>query len=331
MGRIDGFRFDLINVTRQALVNSGAFLHSCAMSAYHEKDRAGFAAASGEFLQWFRDVDALLATRKEFLLGAWLEDAKRWGTAEEEKRTREWNARNVITLWGDRNSGLHDYARREWSGLVAGFYLPRWKLFLDRLDQSLVAGTPFDGKVFGEEVCRQEEAWTHGREAYPAEPAGDSVAIARRLLEKYGTLRKRLQVTHLAVGKPVTASAVYQNQTPGQAVDGNAYDRDAGWWADPFPQWLEIDLEKPQHIDGVHLYFYWDGTRYYRYTVEVSSDGNTWQEVVDERRNTRPATAAGRRVTFEPVEARFVRLNMLFNSANTGIHVAEIKVLEPAG
>jgi hypothetical protein len=328
VGHVDGFRFDLVNVARQALVNVGALLHGCAMNAYHEHDRHRFSSASGDLLQLFRDVDSLLATRQEFLLGAWLEDAKRWGTTEEERRRFEWNARNVITLWGDRNSVLHDYARREWSGLLTGFYLPRWRLFFDRLDQSLATDESFDSQEFTEAVRRQEEEWTHGRESYPAEPRGDSIALSRRLFDKYGPVRDRLQVRHLAAGKPATASAVYQQQTPDKAVDGIVYDRDSGWWADPYPQWLKVDLEKVQPVGGIHLYFYWDGQRSYQYTVEVSRDGNMWKEVVNERWNTRPATGTGRRVTFEPVQARFVRLNMLSNSANSGVHVAEIVVLE---
>ena len=33
--------------------------------------------------------------------------------------------RNQITLWGPPDSGLHEYARKQWSGMLTGFYLPR--------------------------------------------------------------------------------------------------------------------------------------------------------------------------------------------------------------
>ena len=47
-----------------------------------------------------RDLDELLATNDEFLLGKWLEDAKRWGATDSERAKLEWNARRILTLWG---------------------------------------------------------------------------------------------------------------------------------------------------------------------------------------------------------------------------------------
>ena len=61
----------------------------------------------------------------EFLLGNWLEDAKRWGDTDAQRANLEWNARNQITLWGARDSYLRDYASKEWSGLLSGLYARR--------------------------------------------------------------------------------------------------------------------------------------------------------------------------------------------------------------
>ena len=188
LGATDPFRFDLVNITRQALSDLTGPLHNRMVNAYHDKDAEEFEAASNAYLQLLRDLDALLATREEFLLGAWLEDAKRWGNNAEEKRIYEWNARTVITLWGDRESGLHDYARKEWSGLVGGFYLPRWEKFIGRLKRSLADGQAFDADAFTKDIKLWEEKWVQGNEVYPPEPGGDSVAVARRLHTKYGPL-----------------------------------------------------------------------------------------------------------------------------------------------
>lgn len=47
-----------------------------------------------------------------------------------------WNARTLLTTWGNRHAanvgGLHDYAHREWSGMLRDFYYPRWKTFSTR-------------------------------------------------------------------------------------------------------------------------------------------------------------------------------------------------------
>ena len=103
-----------------------------------------------------------------------------------ERRLYLWNARNIITLWGPRDSLLHEYAAKQWSGMLAGFYLPRWQMFLKRLDASLAEGKPLDAAA-NENALRDWEAqWTHRTDCYPSAPRGDSVAVSRRLWEKYG-------------------------------------------------------------------------------------------------------------------------------------------------
>ena len=143
------------------------------------------AAASERFLQLIRDIDDLVSTRSELLLGCWLRDAKRWAGNDEDRRLYEWNARNLLTLWGPSDSILHEYSHRQWGGLLTGFYLPRWEMFFQQLDQSLAQGKPFDEKAFEKTMQLWEERWTHGHEQYPTSPNGDAVAISRRLWDKY--------------------------------------------------------------------------------------------------------------------------------------------------
>jgi alpha-N-acetylglucosaminidase len=327
LGNVDAYRYDLVHVARQSLSNLSEILYRQAVAAWQEKDRNKLAIVASQFLTLVGDLDELLATREEFLLGRWLEDAKRWGGSDEEKRVLEWNARNVVTLWGDKNSQLFDYARKEWSGLLKDFYLPRWALFFEQLDKALEEGKTFDGKAFTREVKLQEEAWTKGTQSYPDRVRGDSVALALKLYKKYQPFYKGLKIDNLANGKPVVASSVYEDQKPERAVDGIAFNRNSGWWADPYPQWLKIDLEEISDINGVHLYFFWDGKRYYQYTVEVSLDGENWKTVINQRENNTPTTSSGERHSFKPEKARYVRINILHNSANTGVHLSELVVL----
>jgi alpha-N-acetylglucosaminidase len=133
------------------------------------------------------DLDTLLATQEAFLLGRWLEDAKRWATNAEERTLYEWNARNQITLWGPRDGVLFDYAAKQWSGMIRGFYRPRWEQFIEELHKSLANRREFDVESFETRIRAWEEEWTHGTETYPTAPMGDPVATARRMLEKYGT------------------------------------------------------------------------------------------------------------------------------------------------
>ena len=61
------------------------------------------------FIDLLKDIEEILSTNKNFLLGPWLESAKALATNEEEKKIYEFNARNQITLWGP-NGEILDYA-----------------------------------------------------------------------------------------------------------------------------------------------------------------------------------------------------------------------------
>jgi alpha-N-acetylglucosaminidase len=185
LGSSDGFQYDLVDVTRQVLANYATPLQQRFVRAYREKNRADFERYSQRFLTLIDDMDRLLATRKDFLLGTWLEDARRWGKTPEEKNLYEFNARDLITLWGDKNSPLHDYACRQWSGLLRGFYKPRWQMFFHHLDSCLKSGAALNMRSFDKQVKDWEWQWVHGHEAYPTRPAGDPVAVARELYKKY--------------------------------------------------------------------------------------------------------------------------------------------------
>jgi alpha-N-acetylglucosaminidase len=187
LGAADTYRFDLVHVGRQTLANLALQFGRDASDAYRREDRKALAEARSHFLQLLRDMDELVATRQELLLGKWLNDAKRWATNDEERRLYQWNARTIITLWGPRSSGmLHDYAHKEWSGMLTGFYLPRWESFFQQLDAALAANKPFDAAGCEKSILDWEEQWTHQTESYPATPSGDAVAVARRLWQKYG-------------------------------------------------------------------------------------------------------------------------------------------------
>ncbi len=185
LGPVDTFGFDLVNVGRQVLSNHAAVLHGKVVRAAREKDVAAFERTSGQFLQLIRDLDELLGTRQEFLLGPWLEDAKRWGSTAAERARCEWNARRVLTMWGS-GASLDDYARKEWSGMLSGYYLKRWDWFLRELGDSLRSNKPFDEKEFQGRLRPWMTAWSDQQDIYPTQPRGDSVQVAKKLWAEYG-------------------------------------------------------------------------------------------------------------------------------------------------
>jgi len=89
--------------------------------------------AAEKMTELLRDLDALLATGDNFLLGRWLADAGRWADADADggaqRRRLQWSAKNQITLWGP-NGEIADYATKQWAGVVVDFQLPRWQVRL---------------------------------------------------------------------------------------------------------------------------------------------------------------------------------------------------------
>src|SRR4051812_30885794 len=130
-------------------------------------------------------MDRLLATQKDFMLGPWVASARKWGVTEVEKSLYEMNAKDLITLWGDKNCPLNEYACRQWSGLLSDFYRPRWQQFFTQLKISLQQNKPFDKNTFQEQIKDWEWQWVNKRKDYALQPKGDAVSVVSALYRKY--------------------------------------------------------------------------------------------------------------------------------------------------
>ena len=67
-------------------------------------------------------------------------------------------------------------------------------------------------------------------------------------------------------------------------------------------------------------------SRAYRYNVEVSMTGKDgeWQQIVDMKQNAKPSEGAYVN-EFAPVDAQFIRINMLGNTENDHNHLSEVR------
>ncbi|MEU3749306.1 MULTISPECIES: alpha-N-acetylglucosaminidase [Streptomyces] len=178
----DAYRFDLVDVARQALTNRGRVLLPRIRTAYEAKDTARFRELVAEWNAQLELLGRLVASDRRFLLGPWLADARAWGTDRAERDRLEYDARSILTTWGGRvpseAGGLHDYANREWAGLVQDVYAPRWAAYFASLDTALTNRTdpqPIDWFA-------RDDAWARGHEPYATAPTGDPVALAREAL-----------------------------------------------------------------------------------------------------------------------------------------------------
>ncbi|KAF9586962.1 hypothetical protein IFM89_039834 [Coptis chinensis] len=183
------YRYDLVDLTRQVLSKLANQVYADAMIAFYLKDANALSLQSQKFLQLIKDIDILLASDNNFLLGTWTESAKRLATNPTEKRQYEWNARTQLTMWYDntktKQNKLHDYANKFWSGLLEGYYLPRASTYFDYLLTSVRRNESFKLAEWKTEWISFSNKWQSGTELYPVQAQGDSLAISKALFKKY--------------------------------------------------------------------------------------------------------------------------------------------------
>ncbi|HSY27075.1 MAG TPA: alpha-N-acetylglucosaminidase C-terminal domain-containing protein, partial [Burkholderiaceae bacterium] len=181
----DAYRFDLCDVGRQVLANlSGEYNHQI-VTAFEARDTNRLRAVSDKMLGLIQDMDELTSTRREWLLGIWIADARSWGGSRAERDLCERNARELLTTW-TRYDNITDYANRQWNGLLGDFYYHRWQMWLTVLNDSVASGTPFDEKATNAKIRDWEVAWTQQTDGhFTIKPHGDAVAISQKLYEKY--------------------------------------------------------------------------------------------------------------------------------------------------
>ncbi len=179
----NNFEYDLVDVIRQTLADYGNGLQKKITEAYRAGKEAEFERLSEEFLDLILTQDELLSCRPEFMVGHWLEQAKKLGKTEEEKQLYEWNARTQITTWGNRiaanEGGLRDYSHREWAGLLKDFYYLRWETYF-RLLKARMKGE----KTEDIDWYAIEEPWTKKQNLYPTTPQADLIITAKKAYRK---------------------------------------------------------------------------------------------------------------------------------------------------
>uniref|UniRef100_A0A1D1ZA06 Alpha-N-acetylglucosaminidase n=1 Tax=Anthurium amnicola TaxID=1678845 RepID=A0A1D1ZA06_9ARAE len=183
------YRYDLVDLTRQVLSKLGNQIYLDAMIAYVESDVNAFTLQSQKFIELVKDIDALLASDDNFLLGTWLESAKSLAASREETRQYEWNARTQVTMWFDNTetnqSKLRDYANKYWSGLLNSYYLPRASTYFSYLLKSLRQDKPFPLDMWRREWISYSNKWQAGEEIHPTKATGNAHTIAKGLVTKY--------------------------------------------------------------------------------------------------------------------------------------------------
>jgi alpha-N-acetylglucosaminidase len=189
-GDLDTYQFDLVNLTRQVISPLAYSWILELEEAYKRKDVNAFLKIKDQYISLIKDFDLLLASRKEYLLGTWIEDAKKWGQSDDEKALYEWNARNLITLWGEectegQYDDLNNYAYKQWAGMFTDYHLVRWTRFFDQVEKAIRNNKEWDRSMFLESSCQWEKSWSHQQNLFPTQPQGDPVELSKDIWNKY--------------------------------------------------------------------------------------------------------------------------------------------------
>ncbi|TDE45549.1 alpha-N-acetylglucosaminidase [Flavobacterium rhamnosiphilum] len=157
------YQVDRIDLVRQLQANNGDVVYQKMIDAFNAKEVNTFTSASNQFQKMIQQQDALLSCSKHFSLHTWLKQANDFGTSAADKEIALRNAKEQITFWGptDAKTNLHEYAHKEWGGLLGSLYLERWKMFADEKikimnKQAVTAPNYFN----------MEKKWTEGKELF---------------------------------------------------------------------------------------------------------------------------------------------------------------------
>jgi hypothetical protein len=141
--------------------------------------------------------------------------------------------------------------------------------------------------------------------------------------ERKATAAKFVEAASLTTGKPVTCSPGSTN--PELANDGEIGDTDSFWQCDKPGHWWQVDLEKATEISTIRVVPYYGRTdRYYQFTVKVSTDGKKWNTYLDMSQNTKNIGVEGASYTGQPTPVRYIKIEMLKNSANQWMQLVEV-------
>lgn len=183
----EGMKFDVVDVLRQALSDLFSTLYeNYFVKAVNNKDLNLVIETSIQMVDIIDDLDILLGTREEFLLGKWLEDAEKWAKGNENDLEHyRLNAKNQLTMWGP-SSQINDYASKQWNGLMGKYYYVRWIRFFEEIVKDLTEGKNFNENSFDETIGKFEVEWNYElKDEYIKKSEGDSIEIAAYFYEKY--------------------------------------------------------------------------------------------------------------------------------------------------
>jgi hypothetical protein len=196
---------------------------------------------------------------------------------------------------------------------------------------------PDYGRDYEIQVSRDGEKWTTVASRTGREAAGvDTLTfdpVTARHVRIVGTQAGKKQngyalwsmrvfeVPDLALHRPTTASSSeVASLGPENATDGDGKTRWASAYRDG--EWIQVDLGSPQTVQRVLLD--WENASGRDYDIQVSDDAANWKTVTSVR--GKPSGARVDELTFDPVTARYVRMQGIKRTTGWGYSLWRLEV-----
>lgn len=173
------YEYDAVDFVRQYLADLGRSSYLKFVEAHKRGDKETFRKESERFLAILLDQNKLLSSHYSFNVCKWIKQARSASCMKDVQDLYEYNARQLIGTWSDRNTSLRDYGHKEWGGMLRDFYYPRWKKYISYLQDKL------DGKELKEpEFYPEEREWVESYNKYEC-TNDNSIILAKLLFYKY--------------------------------------------------------------------------------------------------------------------------------------------------
>ncbi len=170
------YRYDLVDVARQVMVNRSRTLLPALNAAYQAGELGNFQRLTDQWQRQLTLLNSLLGTDSHFLFGAWLHDAESQASNPVEAATLRYDVRSLVTGWAS-GTNLQDYACRDWNGLVGDYYSGRWRTLFGSLAIALKTGT----RPTLIDWTKAADDWAHAGAKYPSAPHGNAYLIASKV------------------------------------------------------------------------------------------------------------------------------------------------------
>lgn len=174
--------YDIVDLTRHYASLRLDEALAATLAAYRDGKVDEGDKARAHVVELARQID-LLAGNQQETLGTWVADARAYGETPAEKARFAADAKAIVTIWGGEGH-LSDYASRAWQGLYAGYYLPRWQIFLEAQRKAAVSGHPFDEAATIKTIREWETKWVEDGRPWTRQRPADPLSLSRQILNE---------------------------------------------------------------------------------------------------------------------------------------------------